>query len=273
MALTISPYRPYCFYNAWEDFIKDWYNNKHLIGSWSDPDLIPLLNDTVSKSLASDYVPEPWWGNHDVNIPLHSVVVNFNPGYGESLQLKSSIPYHGSYANDIVDGGFLPKTEMWHATKRAKPIHDALIGLKIVKPGSISLQNHLSVELIPFHTQNIGRECGFLKYLKHNALSVMEYSLLFAANESRRIANGKLKNVVILKMSKDNTDVLLDLLSGVGYRCSKKVMNTVPKTSSHCYEFAFNRIPGIRFISIWGSHSMNRFPKNSDLKYIIDKFI
>lgn len=271
MAKKIYPSYPSVFYGMWEQFINDWYNGKS-VAPWSDPNLTPLINNPKTKSLSIDYIPEPWWGNHEEDVPLHSVVVNFNPGQGDVFQHRSRIPFHGCYAHNIVDSKVLPLTEKWHASLRAKPIHSALSIINPTGWKNLSLKNHLSVELIPWHTRAIAG-CGFDNYLKQNAIQIMEYSLMFAANESKRIANDKLRNVVILKMSKGNTDKLLNVLDSAGYNHVPYSVKTVPGTSSHCYEFSIERIPSVRFVSIWGEHAMNKFPNKSDLKYILDKFI
>lgn len=264
---------PMCGYNAWEDCIADWYAGNPM-GTWTDPNTIPLLNNIALGTKSSDYIPEPWWGNHDVETPLHSVVINFNPGQGEDIQHHNIIPYKNSYATDIVDSGCLPKTAKWHESRRGLPVLNALKRIGILEPNYIpSLDNHLSVELIPWHTENIGKASGFLDYLKANILNVYEYSICYAAHESRRIANVKLRNVVILKLSETNTIMLLELLKGIGYNSIVSPKQTVPGSKSHCLEFTINRLPGIRFISIWGSDARNNFPKGSDLDYILENFV
>jgi hypothetical protein len=202
------------------------------------------------------------------------VVINFNPGQGENIQHRNVIPYHGDYAKDIVDSGWLPKTAKWHENRRALPILNALKRIGVLPTNYIPLlDNHLSVELIPWHTENIGKASGFHDYLKANILNVFEYSICFAAHESKRIANEKLRNVVILKLSKTNTNILLKLLDGIGYSSIASPERTVPGTKSHCLEFTINRLPGIRFFSIWNSISRNNFPPAEDLDYILKNFI
>ena len=123
MAKVIIP--PYIGYNPWESCIADWYAGRPM-GTWTDPNTIPLLNNIALGTKSSDYIPEPWWGNHDMDIPLHSVVINFNPGRGENIQHRTAISYHGSYAIDIVDSGYLHKTANRHENRRALPILNAL---------------------------------------------------------------------------------------------------------------------------------------------------
>ena len=264
---------PYISYNTWESCIANWYAGRPM-GTWTDPNTIPLLNNIALGTKSSDYIPEPWWGNHDMDIPLHSVVINFNPGQGENIQHRNVIPYHGDYGRDIVDSGCLSKTAKWHKNRRALPILNALKRIGELPTNYIpSLDNHLSVELIPWHTENIGRASGFRNYLMANILNVYEYAICFAAHESKRIANEKLRNVVILKLSETNTNILLKLLDGIGYSSIASPKRTVPGTKSHCLEFTINRLPGIRFFSIWNSISRNNFPPAEDLDYILKNFI
>lgn len=271
MAKIIIP--PYIGYNAWESCIADWYAGRPM-GTWTDPNTIPLLNNITLGTKSSDYIPEPWWGNHDMDIPLHSVVINFNPGRGEDIQLRNNVPYKGSYAKDIVDSGYLPKTANWHKNRRALPILNALKSIGVLPTNYIpSLDNHLSVELIPWHTENTSAKCGFGQYLQENILNVYEYAICCAAHESKRIANDKLKNKVILKLSGSNTAMILNLLNGIGYSSIASPIRTVPGTKSHCLEFTINRLPGIRFFSIWGSTSRNNFPVGKDMDYILENFV
>ena len=260
-------------YNTWESCIADWYAGRPM-GTWTDPNTIPLLNNIALGTKSSDYIPEPWWGNHDMDIPLHSVVINFNPGQGGNIQHRNVIPYHGDYAKDIVDSGWLPKTAKWHENRRALPILNALKRIGVLPTNYIpSLDNHLSVELIPWHTENTSATCGFGQYLQDNILNVYEYVICFAAHESKRIANDKLRNVVILRLSETNTNKLLKLLDGIGYSYIASPKRTVPGTKSHCLEFTIDRLPGIRFFSIWGSDARNNFPKGSDMDYILENFV
>ncbi|MDD5974112.1 MAG: hypothetical protein PUC14_00010 [Bacteroidales bacterium] len=275
MAKVIIP--PYNGYNTWEYRIADWYAGRPM-GTWTDPNIIPLVNNIALGTNSGDYIPEPWWGNHDMDIPLHSVVINFNPGQGGNIQHRNAIPnhipYHGDYGRDIVDSGCLSKTAKWHENKRALPILNALKRIRVLPTNYIpSLDNHLSVELIPWHTENTSAKCGFGQYLKDNILNVYEYAICFAAHESKRIANEKLRNVVILRLSETNTKNLLKLLGGIGYSSIVSHKRTVPETKSHCFEFTINRLPGVRFFSIWGSNARNNFPKGSDMDYILENFV
>ena len=255
------------YYKYWEEFVAQWYNNtNNAIMGWTNPDKEPApLCNTNGGEKSSLYIPEPWWGN-DGKQPLHSVVINFNPGEGGPQQERENIHnrklYNGSYADDIVNyagetgkkGDSWPdNTAYWHYIYRARPVHNTL-GLKP------SLKSHLSVELIPWHTINVNKETHYRLYLEQNIKAVYEYSICFAAQESKRIANDYLKNVVLLKMSGDFTRALLDKLKSKELVDWEPIGNIIEIGNGRYMEFTLNTWPGIRFISIWGASTQNKFP-------------
>lgn len=255
------------YYKYWEEFVAQWYKNtNNAIMGWSNPDEEPApLCNTNGGEKSSLYIPEPWWGN-DGKQPLHSVVINFNPGEGGPQQERKNIHnrklYNGSYADDIVNyagetgkkGDSWPyNTAYWHFIFRARPVHNTL-GLKP------SLKSHLSVELIPWHTINVNKETHYRLYLEQNIKAVYEYSICFAAQESKRIANDYLKNVVLLKMSGDFTRALLDKLKSKELVDWEPIGNIIEIGNGRYMEFTLNTWPGIRFISIWGASTQNKFP-------------
>ena len=182
-------------YNYWNQFINDWFKGSNTFPGWTP----------TKGTLSADYIPEPWWGN-DGTKPLHSVVINFNPGQGGCCQLRSNLInyYKGSYANDFVNNTTMqpnPKcwpnnTREWHCKKRAIPVLQHL-GLS---NSLINIDSHLSVELIPWHSNNIAGN-HYRNYLKKNITAIYKNSICFAAHEAARIQNPKLNNVVLLKMS------------------------------------------------------------------------
>lgn len=115
------------YYKYWEEFVEQWFKgNDNAIKGWSNPDMTPALCNTKGDTQSSLYIPEPWWGN-DGTKPLHSVVINFNPGLGGQPQERERVPYYNSYAKDIINykDGSNPKkwpnnTANWHYTRRAK---------------------------------------------------------------------------------------------------------------------------------------------------------
>lgn len=256
------------YYQYWEDFIAEWAcwsSVKSTIGGWTNPDNLPLCNKDWND-LTSQYIPEPWWGN-DGTQSLHSVVVNFNPGEGDCPQKRGTIPYVSSFANDIVGNpNVLPKTRQWHQTRRAMRVLNTLYRLKYInKP--YGLENHLSVEFIPWHTKGVN--CCSILYLKQNIKAVYDHSICFAANESRRIANKKLHNVVIVRMNDVNTKIVLDELNLIGV--GSEIMyssNKLMSGNGHYMVFKLNTMPDIKFVSIWGNNSRNDFPSNNDMDEI-----
>ena len=71
MAKVIIP--PYNGYNTWEYRIADWYAGRPM-GTWTDPNIIPLVNNIALGTNSGDYIPEPWWGNHDMDIIMATMV-------------------------------------------------------------------------------------------------------------------------------------------------------------------------------------------------------
>lgn len=256
------------FYLYWEEFIDTWNSiqcnqpsGKELsedgYRGWTNPDSL-LYNNSKTRDLASSYIPEPWWGN-DGSQHLHSVVVNFNPGVGGEEQRHGVIPYQTSYSKEIVlNGNILPLTAAWHWKYRGKPILEAL-----KRNGYITsyqgLQNHLSIELIPWHTYGVDR--NYWKYLEQNTKEVFEHAILFAAHESHRIVNDKLRDVVILRTGEKATERLIKCLATIGIHC---VMASPEKSyvgdAGKSIEFKIQEVPDVRFVSVWGTHSRNHFP-------------
>lgn len=259
-------------YKYWEDFIKEWRDsenfkltNKKICG-WTNPNLPPvLINDPQKKDLSSDYIPEPWWGN-DGTQPLYSVVINFNPGAGGPNQLRDNFPKGVSYSKDVVwNQSILPDTRKWHKSKRAMRILNTLYRQdSIRKP--YGLDNHLSVELVPWHTKGVDNE--FNAYLNQNIKAVYENSICFAANRSREIENDKLHSVVIVRMNDSNTQIIMDRLKHLGVE-SDIVSTGVTASGLGSYmEFRLSSLSDIRFISIWGKQSWNDFPPNAEMDEI-----
>lgn len=254
------------YYKYWEEFVAQWFEgNDNAIKGWKNPDKEPApLCNTNGGKRSSFYIPEPWWGN-DGKQPLHSVVINFNPGGGGDLQERESIRkrklYSGSYADDIVNyagetgkrsDSWPQNTTWWHFTYRARPVQRVL-GLKP------SLKSHLSVELIPWHTIDVDKK-NYVPYLMNNIEAVYEHSICFAAQRSKHIANDYLQNVVLLKMSGDFTRALLDKMKSVVHVDWEPIGNTIEIGNARYMEFTLNTWPGIRFISIWGTRTQNSFP-------------
>lgn len=257
-------------YKYWEDFFQQWKaGDKAIKKEWTDPDSLPLYNSD-NKDLSSLYVPEPWWGN-DGSSPLHSVVINLNPGAGEELQTINSINAHNfqSYA-ELVSSCYLPKTTAWHLGYRAEPILAALNRGGYISNKDISLKSHLSIELIPWHTKNADNT--YLKYCRQNLNNIFDCSIRFAADQSRRIANTKLKNTVIIRMCAAKMSTLLKGFESVGQDSSIFAAGITPSKKGHYMTFSFNSIPDVKFVCIWIIGS-NRFPASADIDCIMNDII
>lgn len=270
-------------YQYWERFIAQWHNGKlgTLKGEWSNPDDIPLYGNENDNVLTSEYIPEPWWGN-DGSLPLYSVVINFNPGQGGESQLRSKIPYYSSYAIDIVnrivsnnDIDLWPEgknggTRGWHKTRRAMPLLNTLAELGFIS-APYGLENHLSVELIPWHTKGVEKK--YKEYLKKNISAVYKYSICFAAERAKDIENEKLRSIVFLRMSGGNTRYLMKLMNDNNIVTIDDSEASFLIGNGKCMEFHIANLPSTRFISIWGRYSRNNFPCSEELKKIIQKVI
>lgn len=275
------------YYNYWDDFVDHWFKNSHISAlsphPWISPDdkMCPLSNNyTIYDSI--NYLPEPWWGyDGSVDVELHSVVINFNPGQGGDAQLRNIIKgdYYGSYARDIVNNSTLPATRSWHLNSRALPILDSLNRLTYIHTpygahNIYGLQNHLSIELIPWHTAKASINKEYWNYLEKNIEAVYHHSICFAAFMSRIIANNKLRNVVILRMNGTCTNKIIDYLVrylGIKISIIKPATNVKNKginNDGNFFIFKLNSMPDIKFVSIWPKAN-NGFPPAANLDIII----
>lgn len=253
-------------YKYWEKFIATWSKRKIMKG-WTDPCPPILLNGPSFIDKTTDYIPEPWWGN-DGTQPLHSVVINFNPGAGGCCQKRGVVPYVSSYAGDIVNNmSILSQTRNWHWVHRAKPLLDELNSLGIISSG-YTLKNHLSIELLPWHTSNVDK--AYMLYISDNIKEVYDNVICFAANESRRIKNSKLKNVVIMRMNDQKAKLVFEeIKKATGYSWHSERSYTTTSGQGKCEEFTISSLSDIRFICIWGPTSRNDFPPKKDMNDIM----
>ena len=280
-------------YKFWNSFIDGWKNSPNVgfvpPGGWTNPN--NLLNSCKTPFDNSiQYLPEPWWGNSG-NHPLHSVVINYNPFTGGGNQfhgfcapkLFGNTDYSSLIDNEVSGrASILLGTNYWHNIKRAQPVFNALIasGFPLVLP---RLENHLSIELIPWHTPS-PNDPNFANYVSSNLQPIFDYCLLFAANESQRIVNDKLKNKVILRMNKTNTMNLLNQFQDSGI-CNYNILleNTVPQPlfalgsgSYFKFEIIHKSFDDIEFVCIWkpkGGWTRNDFPKQPQLNWIFQNVV
>lgn len=273
-------------YNYWNNFVDCWralqyteYINPtplppyHQILGWSNPNLTPLMNSQTLADYSLIYLPEPWWGNNGSHV-LNSVLINYNPGGGGGIQafhhvaeLIGNVDYQ-SFANNEATGvsNHFKATNRWHKDKRAGRIFNTLERIGIPLHGHHNLQNHLSIELIPWHTPN---SLTIRPYINANLQAIFDNSIIFSANESLRIQNTKLRNKVILRLNGNMTIKLLNDFVRHGI-CTYNVINPIgytPSKKGGFFKFKINSIPNVEFISIWGKIG-NDFPPNADMDWI-----
>ncbi len=251
-------------YKYWDDFVAAWSRGAKNYYGWTDPDGTPLYNNSATKDLSSLFIPEPWWGN-DGSRPLHSVVINYNPGMGNSYQKAGCVGKVSSYAKDIVYSSKFEKTQQWHSKNRALPILKSLNRISSIKT-PFCLENHLSIELIPWHTLKADK--SYWDYVKANPKAIYDNVISFAANEASRIENSKLKNVALLRMSGTNTLKLLSILGQDPKQAVTRCGNT-GSSKTEFVEFRLPKLSGTRFISFWGRSIRNGMPSASEIDNLL----
>lgn len=270
-------------YEYWDKFVNEWKNqswaNINRLG-WETPTFYG--NDIVNNPgiCTTEFLPEPWWGNNGMH-PLHSVVINFNPGNAGNIQQlsnpSSGISKIGLY-NDFINENaktyiagklsptcqvfpYLQKSNNWHFVKRARKMFDALKNLGTSYP-NFNLHNHLSIELIPWHSKSVNSE--FYKYVAHNRIAIFEHCIKFAAEAASCICNPILNGVVIVRISSDSFKKCLGGIGGFNYVQQEQVVNK----TNYCV-FEFRDIPcKTKFVCIWGNSCQNGFPSSKTLSQI-----
>lgn len=287
-------------YKHWNDFVNAWkrlpvaqysdfspINQLTQMFGWYNPNRESLMNSNKPDDYSFHYLPEPWWGN-DGNYPLNSVVINYNPGWAESYK-HFSFPeiqnfYHCSdystFVHNQVTGlkDDFPRTNNWHLMHRAQIVFNTLERIGVKLNGDNQLINHLSIELIPWHTTNIRK---IENYINRNLKQVYTNSLVFAAEQSRRIQNSKLRNKVIVRLGGTTTINFLKKIQAEGI-ANYQILNipaytpfppAVTTGDGGYLKFVLKTIPDVEFISIWGRKSRNKFPSDADMDWIFMNII
>lgn len=278
-------------YIYWNKFVDNWRVFPHTeyinpaplppynrILGWENPNMTPLMNSPTLADYSLKYLPEPWWGNNGIHV-LNSVVINYNPGGGGGIQgfhhaagLFGNVDYQ-SFANNEATGvsNHFTATNRWHKGKRAKRIFNTLTRIGIPLHGHHNLQNHLSIELIPWHTPN---SLTIGTYINANLQEIFNNCIIFSANESLRIQNIKLRSKVILRLNGNMTTNLLNDFVHLGI-CTYTVINPIgytPSTKGGYFKFKINSIHNVEFISIWGKIG-NDFPPDVDMDWIFNNIV
>jgi hypothetical protein len=180
-------------YQYWNDFVNKWVNGSFKLSVTPSA----VMGWRKPKYEMGCFLPEPWWGNNGKDT-LFSVVVNLNPGKGGPSQQLDCLLFLGiqqmllfGLSYQALMGNFfrinLPETENWHKSKRAIHMIKALQichGTQIFRHKGHEMKHHLSVELIPWHTETVSETFA---YIDENAKAIVDYSIAFAANQSLRI--------------------------------------------------------------------------------------
>jgi len=278
-------------YKYWNNFVDNWrafppmeYINPtplppyHSILGWTNPNLTLLMNSTTVADYSLKYLPEPWWGNDGTHI-LNSVVVNYNPGGASWIQaFNNSAGLFGfrdyqSFADSEATGAtnLFAGTNRWHRGRRATRIFNTLNKIGILLNGHDKLQNHLSIELIPWHTPS---SSAIGPYINTNLQAIFDHCINFSANESLRIQNTKLNNKVILRLNGNMTINLLNNFVNHGL-CTYRTINPIgytPSRNGGFFKFKINSILNVEFISIWGKRG-NDFPSKVDMDWIFKNIV
>ena len=264
-------------YDYWDKFVDEWKNqswaNINSMG-WNTPTFYG--NDTKKNKgiCTTEFLPEPWCGNNGM-YPISAVVINLNPGEGGGFHLRSNLQHISNYTS-FVDGlvssyvsnnnpGSLGIICDWHYNNRALPIFEALQFNGVNLGGNDSLNNLLSLELIPWHSMgwnNIGQ------YPQAHSQSILDHVIKFAAEASRCIQNEKLNRCVIVRTSLANIQAIFNGRYTI-------TQNETKIGISKYAEIRFNNvgIDDVRFVLIWQSKqlSRNNLPHCTDLIKIISR--
>ncbi len=274
-------------YKYWNDFVDHWRYNPlvptaPVVGGWTNPNTVPLLNSygAIPADLSINYLPEPWWGN-DGKSALHSVVINSNPFTGNGALQHYSVPgipilfgssnYQKFVANEInlyiTPGGapFLLPTNNWHFVRRANVIHNALVACGAIAPFPMKgyFENHLSIEMIPWHTPDSNNP-QYMDYVLANLKPIYDYVFCFAAERSRNIINGRLNKKVLIRSTYRKITAILNALAEIGKPSTRGLSVTYPiGTDGNYFKFRFDdhAISDIEFICVWGGNARNDFPQ------------
>ena len=249
-----------------------------------------LVSDWLSNTryLSEKYLPEPWWGWSDCGEELKAVIINLNPGDGGILQTRRYIRFgidsSFSYREAMADGSLgrhLEGAARWHKAKRENPILEAIAE----KPTSPSFsENTLCIEAYPFHSPNF---CDFraTEFYGQDPMKHFIYLWAFAA-EASKMVSGKLKNLVLVRMSFDRLQRLIKGINGLkaislNFGDEKDTTQSRENDSSSVKLKAFkidiseiidssqgdnismkSSFERVRFLCIWGKGCRNNLPNN-----------
>ena len=255
------------YFDFWNQFVQQWLQQNPTAFtlfslpkfSWSHQ----LLNSDAANDYSTLYLPEPYWGwtNDD---PLEMVVVNYNPYSGGPVQhieqvsqALSRISYREFIQNQKASyhAQKLPEltpTSDWHFNRRNKKIAAALELLGYVEP--ITNHNYLGIDLIPWHTKDIR---PLNSYFEQNKQAIASYSINFAIEASKLIANPFLKNKVIFRMSWSRFNKAFGIPQDFSFKRHEKI--ATGKIIDNCYRLS-NPETATELLFIWSNKRRNDLP-------------
>lgn len=278
------------YYRYWDKFVYEWSRSHQMgkcstrINGWSAPNTIENSDNLNDGTI--QYLPEPWWGN-DGTHELSSIIINYNPYSGGDDQkfnsveqsfkkfnyrnfIKNNVSFYikSRYNNSNKIGAptpFLETTCDWHYKNRCKPIIDTLniLGNNV----SYNLRNHLSIELIPWHSKGVNKDVT--AYAHTNADMIFNHCIKFAAEASRCIHPDYLRRIVFVRIPHDK---FVHIFKKFQIEILIEKANTINGDIldySHISVIRFSDrfIDDVKFILIWmpDRFSSNNFPHCLDL--------
>lgn len=261
------------YFEFWDRFVQQWcYQNSKGFSlnhfQWPSG----LKNSDKKEDFSQFYLPEPYWGWTGTG-KLEMVVLNYNPGSGRPVQhidrfaSLSNFSYQ-SFVKDQIDQYSQNKCKApfkvtcnWHYVNRRDPLAAFLTLKEYAIP--VGYHNHLSIELIPWHTKGID---SIMDYLINNRTAINKYSLQFAIEACKKIANPILRNKLIIRTKWKNFQEYLGIPDGFRLKSEQKV-EPVEKIIYNCVTLV-NEI-GIQILIIWGNISRNKLPPPETLVKLI----
>ena len=125
---------------------------------------VPVFNGSTSKTPSYMYFPEPYWGNVNLG-KIKRVFINLNPGQGNINQHINSLANGlslGQYSNIVsqlaINSQYIT-TSKFFIPKRINWVNNNL-----TPTNSLTLNDYLGVDLIPWHTVTFGsKESNYAK--------------------------------------------------------------------------------------------------------------
>lgn len=249
------------YYLYWDEFLRGWLDKTMVC---------PPHGDTFDTR-RDLYMPEPWWGwAGSVDVTLHAVVINLTPGESSSdhdpQTVRDKLGTDWSYRASMAGTDAfsirkqLPATDKWHLEKRARILTlFSTGGLKLADP----VGHTLSIELCPWHSGSPDKVMKrFWDTAEPHAATARTYfeNIIGFAAEASRLAEGRLKNTVIVRCK---SSTFHTLLTPFGLTVSQPVCHTPTLKGIKSATFIHPDWPDVSFVCISGCR--NNLPSLKNL--------